>query len=417
MDTDGADPGPRSPTASRPWRCPVADGAADARRPGSGSRPSARTTSSSAAACSARSPTCWARRAGSPCSTRANLIDVAVARGQPASSAPGTRSSGSTCRTPRRPRPSRSPPAAGRCSATPASPAATPSSASAGERRPTSPASSPRPGCAACALVTVPTSLLAMVDAAVGGKTGINTAEGKNLVGAFHEPVGVVCDLDVLATLPPVDLRAGLGEVVKCGFIADPEILDPASRSSRSAALDPASDVLRELVERSIAVKARVVSADLREATSEGRQVGRELLNYGHTLGHAVERRERFRMAPRRGGQRRDGLRRRARPGRRPARRRGRRPAPGRAGRRSACPPRTRRTRSTTCSPPWAWTRRPAARRCASSSSTTWPAPRSSPGPSDELLRTRTRPYAAEPPPVDARAVRRARLAVPAWAA
>ena len=86
-------------------------------------------------------------------------------------------------------------------------------------------------------------------------RPGINTAEGKNLVGAFYEPVGVVCDLDVLATLPPADLRAGLAEVVKCGFIADPEILT-WSRSSRRAALDPASDVLRELVERSVAVKA-----------------------------------------------------------------------------------------------------------------------------------------------------------------
>ena len=79
-----------------------------------------------------------------------------------------------------------------------------------------------------------------MVDAAVGGKTGINTAEGKNLVGAFHEPVGVVCDLDVLATLPPVDLRAGLGEVVKCGFIADPRILELVEQQPE-AALDPAS--------------------------------------------------------------------------------------------------------------------------------------------------------------------------------
>ena len=143
-------------------------------------------------------------------------------------------------------------------------------------------------------LVTVPTSLLAMVDAAVGGKTGINTAEGKNLVGAFHEPVGVVCDLDLLATLPSADLRAGLGEVVKCGFIADPEILRLVEEDG-TGALDPTSPVLRELVERSVAVKARVVSADLRESTSAGASVGRELLNYGHTLGHAVERREGYR--------------------------------------------------------------------------------------------------------------------------
>ncbi len=143
-------------------------------------------------------------------------------------------------------------------------------------------------------LITVPTSVLAMVDAAVGGKTGINTAEGKNLVGSFYEPAGVVCDLDVLATLSGDDLVGGLAEVIKCGFIADPQILtmieaDPA------AATEADSAVLRELIERSIAVKARVVSADLREATSVGSEVGRELLNYGHTLGHAIERREHYR--------------------------------------------------------------------------------------------------------------------------
>jgi 3-dehydroquinate synthase len=143
-------------------------------------------------------------------------------------------------------------------------------------------------------LVTVPTSLLGMVDAAVGGKTGINTAEGKNLVGSFYEPAGVLCDLDLLATLPRPDLVAGLAEVIKCGFIADPEILtrleaDPAE------ATRPDSPVLRDLIERAIGVKARVVSADLRESTSTGSEVGRELLNYGHTLGHAIERREGYR--------------------------------------------------------------------------------------------------------------------------
>ena len=142
-------------------------------------------------------------------------------------------------------------------------------------------------------VVMVPTTLLGMVDAAVGGKTGINTAEGKNLVGCFHEPVGVICDLGTLATLPAADLVAGLAEVIKCGFIADPEILtmiesDPAS------AVRPDSIMLRELVERAVSVKARVVTADLRETTSIGSAVGRELLNYGHTLGHAIERRERF---------------------------------------------------------------------------------------------------------------------------
>ncbi|ACQ80276.1 3-dehydroquinate synthase [Beutenbergia cavernae DSM 12333] len=136
-------------------------------------------------------------------------------------------------------------------------------------------------------VVQLPTTLLAMVDAAVGGKTGINTAEGKNLVGAFHSPAGVLADLDTLATLPRHDLVAGLAEVVKCGFIADPRILE-LIEADPSAAMDPASDVLRELIERAIAVKARVVSADLREASL------REILNYGHTLGHAIEHAERY---------------------------------------------------------------------------------------------------------------------------
>ncbi|GGL25179.1 3-dehydroquinate synthase [Phycicoccus endophyticus] len=131
-------------------------------------------------------------------------------------------------------------------------------------------------------VVQVPTTLLAMVDAAVGGKTGINIPEGKNLVGAFHIPAGVVCDLDVLETLPRVDLVAGLAEVVKGGFIADPGILELVE-ADPDAATDWASPVLAELVERKVRVKAEVVAADLREA------FGREVLNYGHTLGHAVE--------------------------------------------------------------------------------------------------------------------------------
>jgi 3-dehydroquinate synthase len=145
------------------------------------------------------------------------------------------------------------------------------------------------------ALLNVPTTVLGMVDAAVGGKTGINTDAGKNLVGSFHEPVGVICDLDCLATLPRVDLVAGLAEVVKCGFIADPEILT-LLESDPAAAVDPGSATLRELIERAIRVKAAVVSADLREATSVGSRVGREQLNYGHTLGHAIERHEGYRI-------------------------------------------------------------------------------------------------------------------------
>jgi 3-dehydroquinate synthase len=135
--------------------------------------------------------------------------------------------------------------------------------------------------------VPVSTSLLGMVDAAVGGKTGINTAAGKNLVGAFHPPAGVLCDLDMLDTLPGADLVAGLAEVVKCGFIADPVILE-LIESDPDAATDPRGAAVRELVERAIRVKAHVVGNDLRESGL------REILNYGHTLAHAIEKVERY---------------------------------------------------------------------------------------------------------------------------
>jgi 3-dehydroquinate synthase len=141
-------------------------------------------------------------------------------------------------------------------------------------------------------LVQVPTTLLGMVDAAVGGKTGINTAEGKNLVGSFYPPSAVVCDLESLASLPAVDLAAGLAEVIKVGFTSDPVILDLVE-GDPSTALDPESDVLRELVTRAVQVKADVVSADLRESRPGG--LGREVLNYGHTFAHAIELVERYR--------------------------------------------------------------------------------------------------------------------------
>jgi 3-dehydroquinate synthase len=135
--------------------------------------------------------------------------------------------------------------------------------------------------------VPVSTSLLGMVDASVGGKTGVNIAAGKNLVGAFHPPAGVLCDLDALATLPADDLTAGLAEVLKCGFIADPRILELVEGDPEAAA-DPGSATLRELVERAIRVKAEVVGVDLKESGL------REILNYGHTLGHAIEKREKY---------------------------------------------------------------------------------------------------------------------------
>lgn len=137
-------------------------------------------------------------------------------------------------------------------------------------------------------LINVPTTLLGMVDAAIGGKTGINTDAGKNLVGVFHEPAAVLVDLDTLRTLPRPELVSGMAEVVKCGFIGDPRILE-LIEADPGAALDPTGEVLAELVRRTIQIKADVVAADLRESSL------REILNYGHTLGHAIERRESYR--------------------------------------------------------------------------------------------------------------------------
>jgi len=136
-------------------------------------------------------------------------------------------------------------------------------------------------------VVLVPTTLLGMVDAAVGGKTAIDIAAGKNLVGAFHPPVGVLADLASLETLDRADYVAGLAEVIKAGFIADGEILRLVAEAPDQAAR-PDGKHTRELVERAIAVKARVVAADLRESGL------RETLNYGHTLGHAIEKLERY---------------------------------------------------------------------------------------------------------------------------
>jgi 3-dehydroquinate synthase len=137
-------------------------------------------------------------------------------------------------------------------------------------------------------VVQVPTTLLGMVDAAVGGKTAVNTAEGKNLVGAFHPPAGVLCDLAVLTTLPVAELVSGMAEVVKAGLVADPRILEVIEDEGRRV-LEPGSAALSEVVERAIRMKADVVSQDLRESGL------REVLNYGHTLGHAIEKVEEFR--------------------------------------------------------------------------------------------------------------------------
>lgn len=136
-------------------------------------------------------------------------------------------------------------------------------------------------------VIQVPTTVLGMVDAAVGGKTGINIPEGKNLVGAFHPPLAVIADLSTLTSLPQRDVAAGLAEVIKCGFIRDSEILRIV-QDHPGAVLDVTSAQLREVIERAIQVKADVVAADLKESSL------REILNYGHTFAHAIEQREKY---------------------------------------------------------------------------------------------------------------------------
>jgi 3-dehydroquinate synthase len=130
--------------------------------------------------------------------------------------------------------------------------------------------------------IAVPTSLAGMVDAAVGGKTGINSDYGKNLIGSFHSPISVIVDVDFLGTLSPRDISAGMAEVIKCGFISDPQILKLVSENSTQTLLSN-RNVLSELVARAVSVKASVVSSDFKESFA------REALNYGHTLGHAIE--------------------------------------------------------------------------------------------------------------------------------
>lgn len=130
--------------------------------------------------------------------------------------------------------------------------------------------------------VAVPTTLAAMVDASVGGKTGINSEYGKNLIGAFYSPISVLVDLSWLETLGDRDFAAGLAEVLKSGFIVDGEIVDLLkTRDLKQVRND--RDLTLDLITRTIAVKAKVVSGDFKESYD------REILNYGHTLGHAIE--------------------------------------------------------------------------------------------------------------------------------
>jgi 3-dehydroquinate synthase len=136
-------------------------------------------------------------------------------------------------------------------------------------------------------IVHIPTTVLGAVDASVGGKTGINTAEGKNLVGVFHAPAAVLVDTELLATLPETEVRTGFAEIAKAGFIADTSILD-LLENEIDACLNLSTDTAAEVLRRAIQVKATVVSEDF---TEKGL---REILNYGHTLGHAIEHAERY---------------------------------------------------------------------------------------------------------------------------
>ena len=129
----------------------------------------------------------------------------------------------------------------------------------------------------------IPTTLLAMVDSSVGGKTGINLAAGKNLVGNFHQPTAVFADTDLLATLPPREFAAGMAEVIKHGIIADADLFGLLEQNSPLAWNHP---LLPRVIRRCVEIKAGVVAGDERETSAQG---GRALLNLGHTFGHAIE--------------------------------------------------------------------------------------------------------------------------------
>jgi 3-dehydroquinate synthase len=137
--------------------------------------------------------------------------------------------------------------------------------------------------------IAVPTTLAGMVDASVGGKTGVNSDYGKNLIGSFHSPKKVIIDSRWLDTLPNRDIAAGLAEVIKTGFIADAKILEILSNFELDR--DKSNiDLMNQLIERSVAVKARIVGSDFKEGFE------REVLNYGHTLGHAIERHSKYKL-------------------------------------------------------------------------------------------------------------------------
>ena len=135
--------------------------------------------------------------------------------------------------------------------------------------------------------VAIPTTVAGMVDAAVGGKTGINSDHGKNLIGAFHSPIAVLIDLKWIETLSERDVAAGMAEVIKCGFISDSHILELLENKSLKDVCND-TDLQLELIHRAVSVKASVVGQDFKESFL------REILNYGHTLGHAIEKHSQY---------------------------------------------------------------------------------------------------------------------------
>lgn len=133
--------------------------------------------------------------------------------------------------------------------------------------------------------VQIPTTLLAMVDSSIGGKTGVNTSAGKNLIGAFHQPALVIDDVDVLKTLPQREFNQGFAEIIKHAIIADAEMFEKVVQLSKLRADKDASSKLTPLIRRNIEIKASIVAKDELDRTG-----GRALLNFGHTIGHAIER-------------------------------------------------------------------------------------------------------------------------------
>jgi 3-dehydroquinate synthase len=137
--------------------------------------------------------------------------------------------------------------------------------------------------------IQIPTTLLAMVDSSIGGKTGVNLQAGKNLIGVIHHPALILCDVDVLESLPPQEMRQGYAEIIKHAIIRDAEMFHDLS--SPQAPIHRSGDTLVELIRRNIAIKARIVSVDDRETSGE-----RALLNFGHTVGHGIERATDFKI-------------------------------------------------------------------------------------------------------------------------